>query len=131
MTAYAQEIKGIHQFFEDWFNARLEQTEANFARFTDTVADNFHIIGPNGQMTARLTLVDVLWKAHGQRPGVRLWVENIRLHYHLHDLLLVTYEEWQQQDENTTSRLSTVLFQETPDGLRWLHVHETWFGKRI
>ena len=43
-------------------------------------------------------------------------------------LVLATYEELQDNDSQVNSQLSTVLFQQaltTPNGLRWLHVHET------
>jgi hypothetical protein len=49
------------------------------------------------------------------------------------DILLVTYEEWQQSGDQTTARLSTALFRDKPDapnGLEWLHVHETWLPDR-
>lgn len=43
--------------------------------------------------------------------------------------VLVTYEEWQRHALASmppdNGRLSTALF-DCADGLRWLHVHETW-----
>ncbi|GAB4518067.1 MAG: hypothetical protein OHK0046_25350 [Anaerolineae bacterium] len=125
---YAQEIIDLHQFFEDWFNARLEQSA--FSRFADTMAAHFVIISPGGQLSERPALLDGLRAAYGQRPGLRIWIENIRLRHQQNTLLIVTYEEWQQHNDSPpTARLSTVVFQQEaamPHGLMWLHVHETW-----
>lgn len=130
MSAYALEITALHQFFEDWFNGRLEQTEAAFARFATVTAPEFHIIAPSGTITARAELVARLWHAHNSRPGARIWVENVRLCASRDDITIATYEEWQQHGSAPArARLSTAVLvadAAQPNGLAWLHVHETW-----
>ncbi|MFX0092506.1 MAG: hypothetical protein ACFFBD_12150 [Candidatus Hodarchaeota archaeon] len=42
---------------------------------------------------------------------------------------MTTYEEWQEIDGQTIARLSTALFRkcfDAPNGVEWLHAHETW-----
>jgi len=59
----------------------------------------------------------------------RIWIKTVRLRQQIKDLSLATYEEWQELERQTTARLSSMLFQgaqSTPNGLKWLHVHETW-----
>ena len=45
------------------------------------------------------------------------------------DRALVMYEEWHSLKGEESARLSTVLFEKragAPNGVAWLHVHETW-----
>jgi hypothetical protein len=44
-------------------------------------------------------------------------------------LCLVTYEEWQHLSGTASGRISSAWFRarsDTPHGVEWLHVHETW-----
>jgi hypothetical protein len=46
-------------------------------------------------------------------------------------MLLATYEEWQVIEGETRGRLSTALFRNregTPNGIEWVHLHETWMS---
>ncbi len=49
------------------------------------------------------------------------------------ELVAATYEEWQSGEEKKDDRISTVVFcrvpEAAPNGLRWLHVHETWVSE--
>lgn len=126
---YTREVIDLHQFFEDWFTAKLAQNEANYARFVDVVGDNFVIVSPDGRLTKRDALMKGLYAGHNSRPNFRLWIENAQLRHQYGDLTVMTYEEWQDIDGDITARLSTVIFQESPsapNGVIWLHVHETW-----
>lgn len=124
-----REISELHDFFQAWFTGSIPNDEANFQRFAAVMDPAFVIIGPDGLLTELSTLVDRLAGAYGRFPGIRIWTENHRLHHQHGDLLLCTYEEWQEAPAATTARLSSVLFlqdEATPNGVRWLHVHETW-----
>ena len=124
-----QEIVELHQFFQDWFTGVLLADDAAFARFSQVLGDTFIIISPDGRALSRNPLLESLRGMHGAHKGQRIWIENVQLRHQADNLALVTYEEWQEVAENKTGRLSTVLFQvkpDTPNGLEWLHVHETW-----
>lgn len=50
----------------------------------------------------------------------------------LGDIALVTYEESQSRDGDKRVLFSSALFRDkegTPNGLEWLHVHETWLSQ--
>jgi hypothetical protein len=56
---------------------------------------------------------------------------DIQVLHQLGELILATYEEWQKIEGKVTTRISSVLFQNsniTPNGLLWFHVHETWIN---
>jgi hypothetical protein len=123
------EIVDLHDFFQGWLGGSLPASETVFVRFVETMDANFAIITPGGELVPRSELLHNLRSAHGSRPGLRIWIANPHLRMRHGLLTLATYEEWQEVNGVTTARISTVLFAEqdgTPNGLRWLHVHETW-----
>ena len=94
---------------------------------------SFIIVDPEGTLSARAPLIDGLYKAHGSREGLSIGIKNPTLRFENAEIIVATYEEWQEHAETTTARLSTVVFQESTDGesfngLCWLHVHETWLN---
>jgi hypothetical protein len=126
---YEREIHELHQFFQAWFSGSIPQTEANFARVTAALAPTFGLISPDGTLAEYATVIDWLRGGYGTRPGFRLWVEEVALRHQQGDLILATYVERQQIGEQTNARLSSALFQQdaaAPNGVVWLHVHETW-----
>ena len=129
-----QEVLDLHQFFEDWFMGRLADDDKSFARFSSVMDDTFRIVSPAGTMTPIPALSKGLRGAHGAwdkggAPVGRIWIENVDVRLLSDTLALVTYEEWQEQAQPAKGRQSTALFEvdvNTPNGVRWLHVHETW-----
>ena len=124
-----QEVIELHQFFEDWFSAKLAQTDGNYGRMTVAMNPDFHIVGPDGRMMDYPTLEKGLWAGHNSRPNFKLWVDNVQTRPLSNDIALTTYEEWQEIDGQTTARLSTAVFckkADAPNGVAWMHVHETW-----
>lgn len=132
-TLCDQEVRDLHQFFEDWFNATIPPTEEAFQRFESVMAERFMIISPSGERTERDELLDRLRRAHGiwrqnSRPG-RIWIENLQVRHTVGSQAMILYEEWQEIEGESRGRLSTAVLQRaagTPNGLEWLHVHEVW-----
>ena len=125
------EIDILHRCFDDWFNGRVSRTSEAFDRMEAVLGESFVIVMPHGGKMERAPLLKVLHEAHNGRPGIRIWIENVRLLAEDHDLVVAEYEEWQEEAGETTSRHSTVVFRRNdamPNGLEWLRVHETWFG---
>ena len=132
ITRIKNEITELHQFFQDWYNHQLSPTEKNFARCADVLDPNFSIIFPSGEMVQYQILLGTLRNAHGSYTNMRIWIKNIQELHQIGDLIIATYEEWQEVEGKVTARLSSVLFQKsdsTSNGLLWLHVHETWINE--
>lgn len=124
-----EEIIALHQFFQDWFNGKLPKTDESFARFTGAMCPDFHMVTPEGKLVELNALTDRLRNAYGLRDEMRIWIENVCVHWNQDALWLATYEEWQEIDGVVQSRISTVLLAEdaaAPGGLNWRHVHETF-----
>jgi len=131
-AAVRTEILELHEFFEGWFSGRLEQTPTAFARFDGVIGDEFVLVSPGGQRMERVSLapfLDAAYRSHVD-DGFRIWIENVHVRAIPGGYALATYEEWQDTTGGAPrGRLSSALFCErvgTPNGLEWVHVHETW-----
>lgn len=126
--ACEREARGFHEFLEAWLSGAVPETDAAFAR-TDALAAPFEIVGPDGDRRDRAALLADLRAAHGSRPSLTIEIRDVRRRVAEGDLALVTYRERQAGAEGTTVRLASALFGNDPDapnGVSWLHVHETW-----
>jgi hypothetical protein len=133
-TPEKTEIEELHAFFEGWFTGRLEHTPAAFARFDDVIAAGFVLVSPEGARLERADLapfLDGAYRSHVD-DGFRIWIENIHVRRLTGGYVQATYEEWQETTgAEPRGRVSSALFREragTPNGLEWIHVHETWLA---
>ena len=120
------EVAELHRFFERWLSGETE----DFARCEAALADGFTMIGPDGRLIDRPTLMANLSAAHKARR-VRIEIRNFDGREIGDGLFLATYEEWQSRDSGSRGRKSTALLAEhpaAPNGVSWLHVHETWLA---
>lgn len=120
----AAEIAALHVEFQQWMCGE----PGSLDRVDQVLADDFHFVGPQGIAIARADLLAGLYAARSGRP-ITIRTENATVNWQRGPIVSASYEEWQQTVEQTTARLSTVVFEiaETlPGGLRWLSVHETF-----
>jgi len=129
-SACQQEIEDLHRFFQGWFSDGDPQL--TLTRLSGVLAEGFELIDPDGGRSTRQVLLDRLEAARGAHSSdLRIWIEDMRvrrLDEH-GQLLMATYEEWQETGGDRRGRLSSALFRaraDAPNGLEWLHVHEVW-----
>ena len=123
------EVLELHRFFQRWFLGELAKTNVEFGRFAEVMAEGFAIVSPRGTLTEREALAEGLKAAHGSWKAGRIWIENLKVRRVAGESALVTYEEWQQTGADPRGRLSSAWFRRRaglPNGVEWLHVHETW-----
>ena len=132
-----REVRGFHAFLRDWLVGAVPRTAETFARFSGVMGEGLEVIGPRGGVTGREALVSEFEGLHGQlaaeADAFEIWIENFRCRWAVGDHALVTYQEWHRRQGAESARLSTALFrraEETPSGVEWLHVHETWLPGR-
>lgn len=127
------EINELHQFFQDWFNGAIPATDKTFARLLTALGPGFTIINPDGRLTERRSLVEGLRKSYNTRNRFKIWIENFQFWRLEGSISVMIYEEWHQTlNGEPAARISTALFKEdanAPNGVSWLHVHETWLAK--
>ena len=123
-----REVIELHAFFQGWLGGVLPEDEETFARFTDAIGPEMMLVSTDGQLLSHDSLVAWIQHAYGSEPGFRLWVENIQVRKAIGGVAVVLYEEWQDRAAGRNVRQSTALFEvhkAAPNGVRWLHVHET------
>lgn len=127
------EVLGLHRFLEDWLSGLLPRTEDGFARFRKVMAEGFAIISPGGVTSGRDELCAELERAHGTlaggEKGFRIWIEDVHCRHASGAIAVVTYAEYQERSGETTGRRASALLRRkdgTPNGVEWLHLHETW-----
>ncbi|MBT3788936.1 MAG: hypothetical protein HN725_16905 [Alphaproteobacteria bacterium] len=128
-SACETEVNDLHNFFVDWMGAKVERDEKTFRQFTDTLSGNFTLVSPDGTIMEQDALVPGLEASYGSRPVFKIWIKDCKCRSVSDDQCLITYEEWQDIGGVGSSRISTALFArraDTPNGVEWLHVHETW-----
>jgi hypothetical protein len=130
--ACEREVVTLHEFFEDWFAGRIEKDDDAFDRVRDALGDEFEMVAPSGRTVGRESVITGIWDVYGRDAGSdahEIRVEELRVRHVREDLCLVSYEEWQRGAAEETGRQSSALFQRaeaTPNGIEWLHLHETW-----
>lgn len=132
-----REVIGLHQFFQNWFNGEIENSESVFERLRSSLAVQFRLVSPEGRETDRARLLEAVGAAHGGRrrggEPIRIWIESYEGRAVSTDVHLATYQEWQAEGGRIRGRLSTALFRRrdgAPNGVEWVHVHETWLPPR-
>lgn len=122
------EVAELHQFFEQWFRGELPATDAGMARFDAVTAPDMHLVGPFGGLVDHAQVRAHIVAGHGRDPSRRIWTRAVQVLRREAPLTICTYQEWQLRPEGLRGLQSTVVFEDAPDapnGLRWLHVHET------
>ena len=123
-----QEVEELHAFFVAWYNGNLPD-RAFDEEFVARLGSEFTIIMPSGMELDYDTLSSAMRQSFGKKPGIRIQIRNVRLIDATETRAIASYEEWQHMEiegaESARGRVSTVVFSRE-DGLKWLHVQETW-----
>jgi hypothetical protein len=134
---WREEIVDLHLFFERWLGGTLGFDDDAFARLERALAPEFSFVSPHGALITRKALLAGIREAHGSRPGCEIRIEAPKLLSQHGSLVIVSYIERQREEGIETRRLSSALLEalrpgesEATRGWRWLHVHETWLGRK-
>jgi hypothetical protein len=129
----AAEVAELHAFFELWFVGELPETRAALERFSGVLADDFRMVQPSGLTRSKGGITRDVFDAHAVHDDVTVETSTFEPRVVGPETCLGTYEEWQTVGDDRTGRISTVLFRrapETPNGVEWVHLHETWLDHR-
>ena len=132
--ACEREIRSLHAFFVDWYTGSIE--EDGFERFDDALAPSFEMVTPDGEVLTRDEIRGYVHEKKDEHADGAFSIEirNVEAVEVSERRALMRYEEWQTTGEEweTNGRLSTALFgtsEEAPEGVDWLHLHETWLNE--
>jgi len=121
-SAFEREVGELHAFFERWYAGESDRSE--IVRL-DVLDESFVMIGPDGRLLPVDDVKAMIETAYGRHP-MKIEIRNVVL---VPGKSHGTYEEWQTVDGSTSGRISTVVMandRHAPNGLRWMHLHETW-----
>jgi hypothetical protein len=121
------EIESLHDFFVAWYTGRADGLD----RLEAVVAPGFGMVTPDAERVGRGDVIDSVRETREMYdPGTfDIDIRNIDVVDRQEGQAVVRYEEWQRTPEGTSGRLSTAFFRadsDTPNGLSWVAVHETW-----
>lgn len=128
-----EEANRLHVFLQDWLRGTLPRTAQGFAPFADALADPCRVVSPLGTVTERAALLSEFEATHGvlaaQGDAFVIRVENTVVLQQWDDHAMLSYEEWHDLGDQSSARLSTVLYtadDAAPLGVAWSCIHETW-----
>jgi len=126
-----REVREFHEFIEEWLTGRADRED--YDRAEAVLPDDFEILSPTGDGRDGPTLRADLRDGHGvfadSDPPFEVRIADLRTRDEPESTCLVTYEEWQRTDGDWEGRVSTAFFRravDAPNGVEWVHLHETW-----
>ena len=130
-----REIVQLHDFLADWFTGEIGPDGNDFRYFERAIGADFSMVSPSGATIERSSVIEGVRSDHGRWRGdaaASIEIRNVTLAYSHGDVVVATYEEWQASSQGESARTSTVVFRRNaalPNGLEWVHLHETWIER--
>lgn len=132
---YRAEIESLHTFFVEWYTGVVERD--TFETVEDALAPSFEMVTPGGEVHDRTAIVDAIRESYDtyDTGAFDIEIRNVEVVDRYGEVTLVRYEEWQEDTEGTTGRLSTVLFSPAQDStgdhqtVEWRYLQETWLER--
>ena len=126
-TQCRREIERLHDAFVGLYTGRM----SDFSRVDTALAADFEMVTPDGTTLEREAVLSMVHeRVDSYAPGeFTIEIRNVTLVAADRDLTVCRYEEWQTTPDGENGRVSTAVFQpkpDTPGGLSWQSVHETW-----
>lgn len=130
LTVYRREIKGLHDFFVEWYCGECDRDA--FETVEQALAPAFERIAPDGGIDDRMVVLDGIRDSYDEYESgtFDIDIRNVELIETTDDRTLVRYEEWQSSPTGTDGRISTAYFASNGNGdrtdVKWRFLHETW-----
>lgn len=128
-----REVVELHDCFRAWLRPHGDAPggpKLDSARFERALAPEFRLVGPDGRVRDRETIIAWLHDLKGGRGAdFGMEVSDVRAVWQQGDAILLEYVETQYLQGKTTQRQSTALLKRAPDapiGIAWMHLQETW-----
>jgi hypothetical protein len=125
------EVLELHALLEAWLGGGAP---GDLGRLEAALAPDFRMVPPGGALLGREQVLAMLTDARAARgASFHIVVDEADAVEVGDDLCLVTYVERQAGPDGPTSRRSSALLRDAPgapNDVQWLHLHETWIGRR-
>ncbi len=118
------EIDELHAWFEAYFLALESSTD----RMEVALASGFTMTDPSGATSSRQEVIATVVAGHGHAESLVIETSDHRLIHAGDEVIVAGYTETHHLRDRRNDRRTTVVFvadSQGPNGLRWLHAHET------
>lgn len=120
LAACRDEIVRHHEVIAGWLTGTLPRSAIDDFAAAHTPA--FTMVTPDGELLTWPEVLALVTAAHGTAPGLTIGIRDVTVVAEAGALLVAGYTEAHPE----RARRSTVVFERSPGGLRWVHLHETW-----
>lgn len=130
MDAWEREIVELHDFFEGYFLGTRDDLE----RCDAALDQDFTMAGPDGTVAGKVATMAAIEAGYQHTDLLRILVTQTRLIAESPELVVAEYVESHELASRRNHRRSSVTFRrdpQGPNGLRWVHVQETWIDRGI
>ena len=124
---YFDDVLSTHILIRAWLSGEAA-APAHCAELLARFSPAFTMVAPGGKQLDSAGLTAFFRAAGGSRPGLQMRISDLVSIQESAAGATVSYREFQSlPGAENTERLSTVVYEKTPDGgLLWRHLHETW-----
>ncbi|NEE01946.1 DUF4440 domain-containing protein [Phytoactinopolyspora halotolerans] len=128
--AVQDEVVRLHRIIQRWLSGRATPDDPDFDAFCAAQGAGFTLVMPEGRTLHREDVLEMVRAAHGVEPAIEIRIHDVTVVAADADVVVATYrEEHRGTAAEHIERLATAVFTrdgDTPHGLRWRHLHETW-----
>ena len=123
-----EEIEEIHRLIQDWMVGWAGDKNEFLQRMDLSFDPEFTFVSGSGQEVGWQDFRSHICALESQSAATRIWADNIRVVAASSTLIVARFDEHERDEENSRSRVSTLVFRcnpNCPNGLAWLRLHET------
>lgn len=118
-------VHHVHDLIHRIFTCSAPAGQAAISELMPVFADTFSMVTTGGAIVHRDQVAHLFHRAMGARPGLQILVSDLHTVWQAGDTVAVRYQETHRLAGVSSARLSLVILQATPAGVRWHYLHET------
>ena len=132
VLAAQRSVHEVHVLIQAIFTEGGDSARAAIAALEPVFAEDFSMVSTGGQIVNRSQVFEMFGRAAGGRPGLSIELGEMQPLYSTGSHALLRYRETHHvagaASSRSSSRYSTVLLEDRPEGVVWRSLHETAIG---
>ncbi|KAK2995934.1 hypothetical protein RJ640_002159 [Escallonia rubra] len=128
----ANDVVKFYLFLERWRRGETENSEHYLANLKAACCSSGVFVHPSGVERSLHDCINALNGCYGDKQGnqFRIWVDQVLPEQIDSNTWLVKFKKWERSGEEQHGCMTTVLLSSkdasVAEGLKWVHVHQTW-----
>jgi hypothetical protein len=123
------EIVTLHEFFQDWYRGKVEDTDDTFDRLMTAMHADFKIVVPDASVFDREQIASIVRAQHKADPEASFSIEDISIVSRQRDIVICQYTERRSLGDQYDLIKCTAVFKHdrwAPNNVQWLALQETF-----